>query len=74
MYFSFERMLLTVEMLHLVLPRSEHSVLGELLCDAVVGHSLKEKLVDAPDGNGLLRIDDQIAVSAFVITEEPLVG
>ena len=52
--------------------RCEHTVLGELLRDAVVGHPLKEKLVDAPDGHGLLRVDDQIAVSAFVITEEPL--
>ena len=53
---------------------SEHAVLCEFLRDAVVCHAFKEKLVDAFDGHGLLRVDDQITVSAFVISEEPLIG
>lgn len=54
--------------------RRKHIVLGELLRNSVVGHSLQEKLVYAPDGNSLLLVDDQIAVLALVITKEPFIS
>lgn len=73
MYFSLDRMLLTVEMPPLVLAaRSGYSISSEPLGDTVVGHPLKEQPVNALDNEGLLRIDHQITVWPAVIAEEAL--
>lgn len=51
--------------------RCGDAVIGELLGNAVIGHSLQEHSVDAFNDYRLFPVDDQIAVRPTVVAKEP---